>query len=888
MDYYLDWRRNGCTGFTESAKGCNHAFTILLDAHPDLEADCKLWITKKTKDRKGALTVAKFASALNTELVPAHKNLPSQFVNPKTGLTPYISHTVAWRFMVHLGAKYGSLHKGLVQDHERPDVVRVRQQFVSYFLSHLDRMMVYRRVNIPQARQFAAPAMKVEAKAGKEKEFVESLRLPRVKEEDPTEHELAMIEKWAASQCASSGRTVIESCRQKEVIMLGDKFDFIGESTRILSQLQTKNGTTYKWLEGRMLCIDAVTKAAVSFDRPEDKPILVWMHDECIFRHKDVGRYGWSYKRMCSQRYKDDGSGRMISGFFSDLFGVLYVPDNIMAVINAKRRMERKLPIHLGEICAAPDDVRPPVDDADALLEKELTAVNTERATKNLPALSRAWGSSIIRFDYGRNREGYWCARHMLRHIDEFLDVLEHVFPDFQNLLVFDNSSGHGAFAEDALLSQRASKGWGGRQPKMRDTKWVDSSGNIHLQSCVFTEEDRVTFPNGPVSKCSQRLQVGEKEPDFVGCAKGAHQILYERSIVEAALVTGSSIPCAQRTARQQALFDFLEEEGRMDTTNPDMWNNECGSACKDDGRLFEKGCDDPIIPTDAEKRSLICCCYCANTYHAKCAGLCPTLRRMRDDWACPECVYVAEEALQFTPLHMTAAEALVESNRNLLSNATDPVQSEFEEMEIEPPSKGSLGWMRWRLAQEPDFKGEENMVQALIRKRGQLALFLPKFHCDLNWAENHWGKSKTCVRSRIDGTWMSMCQAIWVSFGHANISIELARKFARKIREIICMYDCGIDGDFATYCHRQFSTHRLPFVDAESMAKWEVGSAALARKTDQGKKVYFCTLTAVNHIGEMCSVKFKNGEIRDNISLQEIRFAPDLSVERRLMVAHV
>ncbi len=63
----------------------------------------------------------------------------------------------------------------------------------------------------------------------------------------------------------------------------------------------------------------------------------------------------------------------MISVFFSDLFGVVYIPDNIMAVINAKRRRGRKLPIHHGEICAGPDDVRPPVDDADALLTKERT-----------------------------------------------------------------------------------------------------------------------------------------------------------------------------------------------------------------------------------------------------------------------------------------------------------------------------------------------------------------------------------------------------------------------------------------------------------------------------------------------------------------------------------
>jgi hypothetical protein len=113
----------------------------------------------------------------------------------------------------------------------------------------------------------------------------------------------------------------------------------------------------------------------------------------------------------------------------------------------------------------------------------------------------------------------------------------------------------------------------------------------------------------------------------------------------------------------------------------------------------------------------------------------------------------------------MTAGEALAEANnRGLLSNAPDPVRSEFEESEIEPPSKGSLSWLHWRLAQEPDFKGEENMVQALIRRRSKNSPFLPKFHCDLNLAENHWSKSKTCVRSRIDGTWMSMCQAIWVS----------------------------------------------------------------------------------------------------------------------------
>jgi hypothetical protein len=58
-------------------------------------------------------------------------------------------------------------------------------------------------------------------------------------------------------------------------------------------------------------------------------------------------------------------------------------------------------------------------------------------------------------------------------------------------------------------------------------------------------------------------------------------------------------------------------------------------------------------------------------------------------------------------------------------------------------------------------------MLQNLIRSRGHLCKFLPKFYCDINWAENHWGKSKPCVRQLVDGGWMKMYQAMWLSFGH-------------------------------------------------------------------------------------------------------------------------
>ena len=107
----------------------------------------------------------------------------------------------------------------------------------------------------------------------------------------------------------------------------------------------------------------------------------------------------------------------------------------------------------------------------------------------------------------------------MPEHTDEFIDMLEVCFPDVKNLFIFDNSSGHGAFSDGALLAQRMSKGWGGKQPKMHPTCWTDSGGNLHLQSMAFEVGDAE-----PVSKCAGRTQ-----PDtHVGCAKGLHQVLCE------------------------------------------------------------------------------------------------------------------------------------------------------------------------------------------------------------------------------------------------------------------------------------------------------------------------------------------------------------------------
>ena len=69
---------------------------------------------------------------------------------------------------------------------------------------------------------------------------------------------------------------------------------------------------------------------------------------------------------------------------------------------------------------------------------------------------------------------------------------------------------------------------------------------------------------------------------------------------------------------------------------------------------------------------------------------------------------------------HLTPAQALKATNAKLHAGAVGEVQPEQDgPVEAEPPPKCALAWLRLRLAQEPDFKNEENMVaQEILQAR--------------------------------------------------------------------------------------------------------------------------------------------------------------------------
>eukprot|EP00733_Pompholyxophrys_punicea_P000242 Pompholyxophrys_punicea_v1_NODE_49_length_4365_cov_16.421810.p1 type:complete len:148 gc:universal NODE_49_length_4365_cov_16.421810:2415-1972(-) len=77
-----------------------------------------------------------------------------------------------------------------------------------------------------------------------------------------------------------------------------------------------------------------------------------------------------------------------------------------------------------------------------------------------------------VLFEYGKNRSGYWGHEHLAKQLTQAMAMHEFLFPDYEALFVLDNSSGHLAFAKDALVASKMNVFPGGEQPYIRPTLW--------------------------------------------------------------------------------------------------------------------------------------------------------------------------------------------------------------------------------------------------------------------------------------------------------------------------------------------------------------------------------------------------------------------------------
>lgn len=114
----------------------------------------------------------------------------------------------------------------------------------------------------------------------------------------------------------------------------------------------------------------------------------------------------------------------------------------------------------------------------------------------------------------------WWNQDHIVQQTLVAITIFETAYPHCQGLFLFDNATSHCAYAQNALRASRMNKGWGGKQPVMRDGYFTDKEGKRVIQKMTFK---RHNFTSSSVKTHPIKKMWGEP--------KGLQVVLEERGL---------------------------------------------------------------------------------------------------------------------------------------------------------------------------------------------------------------------------------------------------------------------------------------------------------------------------------------------------------------------
>ncbi|KII89329.1 hypothetical protein PLICRDRAFT_110047 [Plicaturopsis crispa FD-325 SS-3] len=112
-------------------------------------------------------------------------------------------------------------------------------------------------------------------------------------------------------------------------------------------------------------------------------------------------------------------------------------------------------------------------------------------------------------------------------------------------------------------------------------------------------------------------------------------------------------------------------------------------------------------------------------------------------------------------------------------------------------------------LYNQPDFVNEKSILEYLCEPEGFRVLFLPKFHCELNFIEQCWGAAKRTYRLNPTSSKEADLLTNLVNC-LATVSVEVMRKYARRSLRFMDAYRIGLDGQKAAWAAKKYSGHRV------------------------------------------------------------------------------
>ena len=226
----------------------------------------------------------------------------------------------------------------------------------------------------------------------------------------------------------------------------------------------------------------------VTLNLPEGarERVLV-VHDESTFHTNDDDPYKYCEEGKASfLKRKDLGGGINVSAFLSEKCGVVRLNDEQWS------RLKTTMPNI-----------------------PQTSTVKMKIGTKYATAKT---GEKLL----GISHNGWWTNQLVLEQVKQMIPIFEAQHPGCQGVFQFDNSTGHNAYADDALLAHKMGFYPGGKQPRMRDTVWKGQR-----QSMVFEEGDVFLYDYQDVKRGTRIT----KDHKFFDVPKGSKQVCLERKL---------------------------------------------------------------------------------------------------------------------------------------------------------------------------------------------------------------------------------------------------------------------------------------------------------------------------------------------------------------------
>ena len=225
-------------------------------------------------------------------------------------------------------------------------------------------------------------------------------------------------------------------------------------------------------------CADEITLEP--FIGPHHKNLVLLFHDESTYHSNEDQGWMWAEKGNQPIRPKGLGRGIMVSDFIDEFNGLL-----------------------------------------------SLTSEEFERGKLEYPNLKRK-ARALLK--YGADGEGYWNSDKFIAQVEDVIKIVKVKYPrEMYNVFwFFDHSSGHTAYASDALNASKMNVKPGGAQPKMHST-------------------------TNPLTGREQKMVFADGTP------KGMKQILTERG------VNTTKMNANDMRRRLQEFSDFKYEKTRVE-----------------------------------------------------------------------------------------------------------------------------------------------------------------------------------------------------------------------------------------------------------------------------------------------------------------------------------